>query len=80
MDEGFGTLDHGYLDSALEELERHAKHGRIVGIISHVRDIAERVPVIINVELKPTGSVYRMIDEADRHAFIETGIERSLLR
>ena len=50
LDEGFGTLDANALDEALEELERRAAAGRVIGIISHLRSIAERLEHVLRVD------------------------------
>ncbi|MBL7518880.1 SMC family ATPase, partial [Frankia sp. CNm7] len=47
LDEGFGTLDEATLDVVATTLESlaGAGGGRMVGIVTHVRALAERVPV-----------------------------------
>ena len=46
LDEGFGTLDNDTLDTVASTLERLAADSdRMVGIITHVAELAERVPV-----------------------------------
>ncbi|MGH3305313.1 MAG: SbcC/MukB-like Walker B domain-containing protein, partial [Streptosporangiaceae bacterium] len=46
LDEGFGTLDNDTLDSVASTLERLAADSdRMVGVITHVAELAERVPV-----------------------------------
>jgi len=46
LDEGFGTLDGDTLETVASTLERLAADSdRMVGVITHVRDLAERVPV-----------------------------------
>lgn len=53
IDEGFGTLSAEYLDRAITTLERlYEKGGRRVGIISHVAELRERIPVQIRVSQK----------------------------
>ena len=49
LDEGFGTLDTDTLDTVVGALD--ALHGgdRLVGIVTHVRDLAERLPVRLEV-------------------------------
>ncbi|MFA5332713.1 MAG: AAA family ATPase [Methanoregula sp.] len=53
LDEGFGTLDEDTLETALETLASLQREGKIIGIISHVPALKERIPVQIQVE--PTG-------------------------
>ncbi|MBO0829526.1 MAG: hypothetical protein J2P24_17265, partial [Streptosporangiales bacterium] len=46
LDEGFGTLDAATLDTVAATLENLAADGdRVVGIVTHVPALAERVPV-----------------------------------
>ena len=45
LDEGFGTLDADSLDTVAATIEALAGGGRMVGIVTHVRELAERVPV-----------------------------------
>lgn len=47
IDEGFGTLDAETLQIVMEALERLRSQGRQIGIISHVQELAERIPVRI---------------------------------
>ena len=44
LDEGFGTLDPATLDVVATAIEELGATGRMVGVISHVRELAERVP------------------------------------
>lgn len=54
IDEGFGTLDAETLQTVLEALERLRSQGRKVGIISHVAEMAERIPT--RICLAPAGN------------------------
>lgn len=66
LDEGFGTLDDQTLDKALAVLEGLRQEGRQIGIISHVKEIRERIPVQIHVRPKHEGlSVVSLSDESD---------------
>lgn len=49
IDEGFGTLDENSLDIALNTLENLQGSGKTIGIISHVKELKERVGVQIFV-------------------------------
>jgi exonuclease SbcC len=49
LDEGFGTLDAESLDVVASTIETLGTSGRMVGIITHVRELAERVPVRFEV-------------------------------
>jgi len=56
LDEGFGTLSAECLDRALTALEQLAAQGRLIGIISHVPLIAERIEQVWWVRKSPGGS------------------------
>ncbi|MFP5297591.1 MAG: SbcC/MukB-like Walker B domain-containing protein, partial [Actinomycetota bacterium] len=56
LDEGFGTLDPETLDTVAATIENLAAKGRMVGIITHVRELAERVPVQFKVTKDANGS------------------------
>ena len=49
LDEGFGTLDPESLEVVAATIENLGRDGRVVGIITHVRELAERVPVRFEV-------------------------------
>lgn len=53
IDEGFGSLDQDSLDNALESLMELNVSGRIVGIISHVTELKDRIPGKIEVNSIP---------------------------
>jgi exonuclease SbcC len=49
LDEGFGTLDPETLDVVATTLETLAQGDRMVGVVTHVAALAERVPVRFRV-------------------------------
>ena len=49
IDEGFGTLDQETLETALDTLVNLKSTGRMVGIISHVSELKQRIPLILEV-------------------------------
>ncbi|PTK52932.1 SMC family ATPase, partial [Staphylococcus haemolyticus] len=49
IDEGFGTLDQETLETALDTLVKLKTSGRMVGIISHVSELKQRIPLILEV-------------------------------
>lgn len=50
LDEGFGTLDPETLEIALDALDTLNAAGKMIGVISHVEGMKERIPVQIRVE------------------------------
>lgn len=57
IDEGFGTLSGEHLQKAIDTLHNlHTTTGRQVGIISHVEELREQIPVKILVEQDGNGS------------------------
>jgi len=56
IDEGFGSLDPETLGIAMEALMRLESQGRKVGVISHVSEMAEAIPVQIRVEKGRSGA------------------------
>jgi len=51
LDEGFGTLDDASLETALSALSTLQQEGQLIGMISHVSQLKERIRVQLN--LKP---------------------------
>lgn len=49
LDEGFGTLDDESLSLALEALASYQQNGKIIGVISHVQALKERISTQIQV-------------------------------
>lgn len=56
IDEGFGTLDENALRQAMELLNRLADGKRLIGVISHVPEMKERIERRIVVKKRLTGS------------------------
>jgi exonuclease SbcC len=61
IDEGFGTLDDNALRNSLQVLSDLAGGKRLVGIISHVQSLEERIDKQIYVSKTPKGSVVHMV-------------------
>ncbi len=49
LDEGFGTLDEDSLETALDALSGIQQHGKLIGIISHVAVLRDRLTTQIAV-------------------------------
>lgn len=49
IDEGFGTLDSETLDVAIKALFELQNTGRLIGIISHVEELKQRIPARLEV-------------------------------
>jgi len=45
LDEGFGTLDIDTLDVVITAIEELGSRGRMVGVVTHVKELAESIPV-----------------------------------
>jgi exonuclease SbcC len=56
VDEGFGTLDEDTLDEVMNVLDGLRAGGRIVGIVSHVSELRQRIPAQIHVRKGRAGS------------------------
>jgi exonuclease SbcC len=56
VDEGFGSLDEDSLEDAMRVLGRIHERGRVIGIISHVRELQERIACRLVVDKGPAGS------------------------
>ncbi|MDR3338739.1 MAG: ATP-dependent endonuclease, partial [Candidatus Symbiothrix sp.] len=55
IDEGFGTLDSDYLDVALSALSNLQNEGKLIGVISHLSELKERIVTHIEVTSKGNG-------------------------
>lgn len=56
LDEGFGSLDDESLDTVASVLEELTGRGLMVGIITHVKELAAQAPVRYEVTREPTGA------------------------
>ena len=55
IDEGFGSLDEMALEQAMKVLAKLSEGNKLVGIISHVSSLKDRIEKQINVEKKISG-------------------------
>ncbi|PVZ72077.1 SbcC/MukB-like Walker B domain-containing protein [Pelagibaculum spongiae] len=60
LDEGFGTLDPETLEVALNALDNLNASGKMIGVISHVEALKERIPLQIEVR-KENGLGYSQL-------------------
>jgi exonuclease SbcC len=56
VDEGFGMLDADALDQVMNTLDDLRAGGRVVGVVSHVEELRQRIPVRLRVCKARTGS------------------------
>jgi exonuclease SbcC len=62
LDEGFGSLDADTLETVAATIEGLGTGDRVVGIVTHVRDLAERMPVQYRVGAGPRTSTVTRVD------------------
>jgi exonuclease SbcC len=79
LDEGFGSLDANALDAALGTLEARASDGRLVALVSHIKAVAERIPDVLEVRRKPTGSEAIWRGTLERDQLVAEDLEAGLL-
>ena len=77
LDEGFGSLDRNNLDAAVQALGTVAAAGRMVGVISHVRAVAEQIEHVLAVTRDATGTRAEWLTSRQRERLSEsdTGLE-----
>ncbi|MFD4670913.1 AAA family ATPase [Lentzea sp. NPDC058450] len=56
IDEGFGTLDSDTLDMVMNTLDELRAGGRVVGLVSHVEELRQRIPTRLRVRKARSGS------------------------
>ncbi len=61
IDEGFGTLDADALDAVMGVLDELRAGGRVVGVVSHVDELRQRIPSRLHVLRGRTGSTVQMV-------------------
>jgi exonuclease SbcC len=60
VDEGFGTLDADTLDVVMNILDELRAGGRVVGLVSHVEELRQRIPTRLRVRKSRSGSTLEM--------------------
>ncbi len=56
VDEGFGSLDADTLDDVMDTLDSLRDGGRVVGVVSHVAEMRDRIPTQLRVTKSRSGS------------------------
>jgi exonuclease SbcC len=56
VDEGFGSLDEDTLEEVMTVLDGLREGGRMVGIVSHVAELRQRIPAQVRVRKSQAGS------------------------
>ena len=64
IDEGFGSLSDDYLDHAIQTLVDVAGGNRLIGVISHVKELKDAIPNQIKVTKDLNGSHIEIIKNA----------------
>jgi exonuclease SbcC len=62
IDEGFASLDSDSLEMAMLALRDRARHGRPIGVISHLREVGQYVDGTFRIEAGPEGSTFLYTD------------------
>ena len=78
LDEGFGSLDASSLSDALGLLEQRAETGRLITIITHVREVADRIPDVLVVTDGASGSEAHWLTRAERDRLASADVEQAL--
>ncbi|WP_020619334.1 AAA family ATPase [Paenibacillus daejeonensis] len=58
IDEGFGSLDEESLTKAIDTLVDLQQTGRMIGVISHVQELKQAIPAILEVKKSKDGCSY----------------------
>ncbi len=61
VDEGFGSLDADTLDDVMDTLDSLRDGGRVVGVVSHVTEMRDRIPTRLTVTKSRRGSTVAVI-------------------
>lgn len=64
VDEGFGSLDEQALEQVMDALEGLRDGGRVVGLVSHVPEMKQRISTQLQVVKGRNGSVLHISDDA----------------
>jgi exonuclease SbcC len=61
LDEGFGTLDPEALDIVASAIEHLGASGRMIGVVTHVAELADRLPIRFDVRRGVDGSTIERV-------------------
>jgi exonuclease SbcC len=61
IDEGFGTLDEDALEEVVDVLDGLREGGRVVGVVSHVAELRQRIPAQLRIRKAVTGSSVELV-------------------
>lgn len=61
VDEGFGSLDAEILDDVMDTLDSLREGGRVVGVVSHVAEMRDRITTRLQVSKHRTGSTLTVL-------------------
>ena len=64
VDEGFGSLDEQSLEQVMDALEGLRDGGRVVGLVSHVAEMKQRITTQLQVVKGRNGSTLRISTDA----------------
>ena len=62
VDEGFGSLDEQALEQVMDALEGLRDGGRVVGLVSHVGEMKQRIGSQLQVVKQRNGSTVHIVD------------------
>lgn len=62
LDEGFGTLDADTLDTVASVVQELGSRDRMIGLVTHVRELADQIPTRFEVKRLPDGATITRID------------------
>ena len=65
VDEGFGSLDEQSLEQVMDALEGLRDGGRVVGLVSHVAEMKQRIGTQLQVLKSRNGSTLRISESLD---------------
>jgi exonuclease SbcC len=68
IDEGFGTLDAETLDTVAAALQTLGETGRMIGVVTHVRNLAEQLPLRFEINKIGPASHVRRSDDTEEAA------------